>query len=432
MRNRRICLLMLAVMAAMCLLPAAGGESAAEDPVIVRVGKAEYPLSLARYSLASVEEMSAMGYAGAVTGDREETISSVIENLVHMGIIENKLMDEGKHTLTESETDQLNAYAQNLYQSVWENFKEQLTSQGYEAEDRAITEWMETDLGLTLDVVQEEALAQVWIERILALYCGDVAISTQEIRDYLEENYLRPDREAYANDIPRYEQEILLAGNESFYTPEGYRRIRQIRLDYPGTIVKQLNALAPDWEEQVAAMQEAREKIADAVIAGEDPEAPKQEYLAAEEKKQEIDAEIARIEAAGAEMLRETTDEIFRRLEAGEEFAALAMEYGDGQGAEETWFHPQSEQWESAFREAAAALQNPGDVSQPVAAAAGVWLIQYTGDVEGGEHPLSEEEEKALEAAAYRAKQLEALDPMIEEWRSQYEIETHPEMLEGL
>jgi parvulin-like peptidyl-prolyl isomerase len=129
-------------------------------------------------------------------------------------------------------------------------------------------------------------------------------------------------------------------------------------------------------------------------------------------------------------MIRETTDEISRRLQAGEEFTALAQEYGDGQGAEETWFHPLSEQWEPAFREAAANLQNPGDVSQPVATAAGVVMIQYTGDVEGGEQQLSAEEEQALEAAAYRARQMEALSPLIQEWSSLYEIETHPELLD--
>ena len=182
-------------MAALCLLPAAEGEGVAEDPVIVRVGKVEYPLSLAKYSLSSAEELAAMGFTGAnITGNREETIDSVIGNLVHMGIVENKLMEEGRHTLTESETEQVNAYARNLYQSVWEDFKTQLTTRGYEAEDRAITEWLETDMGFTLDVVRKEVLAQVWIDWILELFCRDVAISAQEVRDYLEENYIRPDR----------------------------------------------------------------------------------------------------------------------------------------------------------------------------------------------------------------------------------------------
>ena len=82
-------------MAALCLLPAAEGEGMAEDPVIVRVGKVEYPLSLAKYSLSSAEELAAMGFTGAnITGNREETIDSVIGNLVHMGIVENKLMEE--------------------------------------------------------------------------------------------------------------------------------------------------------------------------------------------------------------------------------------------------------------------------------------------------------------------------------------------------
>ena len=64
----------------------------AEDPVVVRVNKVEYPLSLAQYSLKSELEMSAFSAEAGKTADRETSIEAVIENLVRMGTIENKLM----------------------------------------------------------------------------------------------------------------------------------------------------------------------------------------------------------------------------------------------------------------------------------------------------------------------------------------------------
>ena len=87
-------------------------------------------------------------------------------------------------------------------------------------------------------------------------------------------------------------------------------------------------------------------------------------------------------------------------------------------------FHPQSENWAEAFRAAAAALEQPGDVSGPLLTTAGVHIIKYMSDEPGGAHVLTEEENAALENSALEATQLEKLESLMQAWRSDYEIVT--------
>lgn len=421
---------LLALMIGLCAAAAeTSGEE--EDPVFLRVGAYEYPLSLAKYSLASVQEMAGMGLIASedIAGDRDAMIDDVTARMIRIGVLENKLTEDGLHSLTEEENARISAYTRETYQNIWESFQEQLKESGYEADEREIMEWLRQDLGFTMDVVYAEAMAQVWIERSLDAYCGDVTISPAEVLDYLEKNYITPDREAYENNIPRYEEEILIGGNESFYTPEGYRIIRQIQLGFPEEIVRQTSEMMQDFETLSGEMTELREQMADAVIAGEDPSALREAYLEKQARNEALETKIKETRAKAPDLLSETLDKIGERLRNGEAFSDLEKEFSTAEEEGELYFHPASERWAPAFRDAAAALGKPGDVSAPVVTDRGVHLIQYVRDVEGGVHQLTEEEQTALETAAYRAKQMEALMPLIEEWSRKYETEIHPELL---
>ena len=167
---------LLRIMAALLTLMIGIGAAAAEkteeeDPVVVRVGVYEYPLSLAKYALSSAQELAGMGIllsggsAGDGSGDREKLIESVIDRIVRIGVLENKLTEDGLHSLTEEENAKVNSYTRETYQSIWEGFQQQLKANGYEADEQKIMEWLRKDLGFTMDVVYKEALAQVWIDR---------------------------------------------------------------------------------------------------------------------------------------------------------------------------------------------------------------------------------------------------------------------------
>lgn len=185
---------------------------------------------------------------------------------------------------------------------------------------------------------------------------------------YYPDAFVSPDRLRYENDIPLYESEILLAGNEAFYTPQGYRRIKHILLAYPQEITEAPDQIDSRVQQAQAVKDEAYDALARAAADGLNITPYKAAY-------DEADANVtALLEEYGAKnqeavpALAEKTREIAACLEHGESFEALMAEYSIDSTHQDVQdpgflFHPQSENWAEAFRAASAALEQPGDVS---------------------------------------------------------------------
>ena len=412
------------------LLPfGAAAENA--DPVVVRVGRGAYPLSLAKYSYQSnLDLMAYQGYTPTVA-EKEELKRQTIDHLIDLALIENKLIEAGKNDLTDAEETLVRSYAGNVYESLWQGFQQRVKNEGYDATEEQITSWL-TEQGYTLDVVYQEALVNVRYSRIYELYCADVTVTDEDVEAYLQETFVGPDREAYEFDIPRYEREILATGNESFFTPAGYRVIRQILLPYPQAVVDEINALQPAVEEGATALEDAYHAVADAAIAGKDVEAEREAYQAQSQAYADLLNQVVALEQSALPMLKETTDEIALRYAAGESFDSLVAEYGKEAGEAaggELLFHPESENWAEAFKQAVSALKKPGEITEPFVTDLGIHIVLYQSDLPDGVHELTEEERAALQSSALENKQRETLHPFLDEWKTQYEIETHPEML---
>ena len=422
---KRLCPLLL------CLLLPFAAFAEAADPVIVRVGKVEYPLSLARYSYQSNLDMMAYRGYTPTASEKQELIQQTVDHLVDLALIENKLIEKGKNDLSEAEESLVRSYAGNVYESLWQGFQQRVKNEGYDATEEQITSWL-TEQGYTLDVVYQEALVNVRYSRIYELYCADVTVTDEDVEAYLQETFVGPDREAYEFDIPRYEREILATGNESFFTPAGYRVIRQILLPYPQAVVDEINALQPAVEEGATALEDAYHAVADAAIAGKDVEAEREAYQAQSQAYADLLNQVVALEQSALPMLKETTDEIALRYAAGESFDSLVAEYGKEAGEAaggELLFHPESENWAEAFKQAVSALKKPGEITEPFVTDLGIHIVLYQSDLPDGVHELTEEERAALQSSALENKQRETLHPFLDEWKTQYEIETHPEML---
>ena len=412
------------------LLPfGAAAENA--DPVVVRVGRVAYPLSLAKYSYQSnLDLMAYQGYTPTVA-EKEELKRQTIDHLIDLALIENKLIEAGKNDLTDAEETLVRSYAGNVYESLWQGFQQRVKNEGYDATEEQITSWL-TEQGYTLDVVYQEVLVNVRYSRIYELYCADVTVTDEDVEAYLQETFVGPDREAYEFDIPRYEREILATGNESFFTPAGYRVIRQILLPYPQAVVDEINALQPAVEEGATALEDAYHAVADAAIAGKDVEAEREAYQAQSQAYADLLNQVVALEQSALPMLKETTDEIALRYAAGESFDSLVAEYGKEAGEAaggELLFHPESANWAEAFKQAVSALKKPGEITEPFVTDLGIHIVLYQSDLPDGVHELTEEERAALQSSALENKQRETLHPFLDEWKTQYEIETHPEML---
>lgn len=402
------------------------------DPVIVRVGQVEYPLSMAKYSYQSNLDMMAYQNYTPTAAEKLEIIQQTVDHMVDLALIENKLIEAGKNELTETEQTLLRSYAGNVYDSLWQGFQQRVKEAGYDATEEQITSWL-SEQGYTLDIVYQEALVNVRYSRIFELYCPDVTVSEEEVQAYLEDEFITPDREAYENDVPRYEREILTPGNEAFFTPAGYRVIRQILLPFPATVVKEINALQPDLEEGTAALEDAYNKAADAAIAGGDVETARREYQNQADAYAELLGKVVELEQSALPLLKETTEEIARRYNDGESFESLIEAFGQEAGeaaGSELLYHTDSEKWAETFKKHVDALQNPGEITEPFVTDLGVHIVCYVSDFPGGIHELTEEEKNTLQASALEAKQMKRLETFLQEWRKEFTIETYPELLQ--
>ncbi len=429
----------LAVILALCVALGCAALAEANDPVVVRVGDFTYTQSQIQGSLDSVLELSEMLRGDAPTDEEKAArLEATIDSFVGLGVIENKLTEAGKNDFSEAELEDLNKAARGKYEEFWQLLYQQMQQGGETVAEKDVTETLES-MGYTFEAIYDEYVLQTRQNRAIELYCDDIVLSQAQVDEYYEEQFVGPDRADYKDDLEKYEAEILANDNESFYTPEGYRYIRQIVLAYPDeaqSAVKreqvQMNRAA---QSLTMALQSLTVAATKADSWTDDLAEAKTDYDRA--AAQMADAQKAYMDAlrsATEPLVKDTVDEIMVEFNAGIDFGSLINKYstdrtdknlnGDGYP-----FHPDSPNWPQTFTDAARALEKPGDISEPVYTEQGVHILYYAGDVPAGEHVLTDDERKLLNAAALRYYQLEKLDGLLEGWRADYEIETHPELL---
>ena len=436
---RRYAQILTIFLLVLLLCGSALAEPAKEDPVVVRVGDFSYTQSQLQASLDNALEISEMLRGDAPSEEEKAArLETAIESYIDMGIIENKLTEAGKNDFSETELEDLNQAASSKYDEFWQLLYQQMQKANESVEEKEVTETMEA-MGYTFEAILNEYILQARQNRAIELFVGDFALSQDQVDAYYEEQFVAPDREDYKDDLERYESEILANDNESFYTPEGYRYIRQIVLQYPEEALSACKRLQIQMNRAAQSLAKALQKLTLTATKFDGTTEAISEAKAAYDStaEQMTDAQNQYMDAlrqATEPLLKDQIDEIMAQFDAGIDFGTLLSKYstdrtdknlnGDGYP-----FHPDSPNWPQPFTDAARALEKPGDVSEPVYTDQGVHILYYTGDVPAGEHVLTDDERKLLNAAALRYYQLEKLNGLVEGWRADYEIETHPELL---
>lgn len=134
-------------------------------------------------------------------------------------------------------------------------------------------------------------------------------------------------------------------------------------------------------------------------------------------------------------LIQARVDEIRTAFDAGIDFNSLIKKYSADTNAQNTEkggypVHPDSRSWPAEFLQAATALQKPGDISEPVLTDLGIHILYYASDIPAGEHELTAEERETLNASALVYYQNQELEKLMIDWREEYEIETHAELLD--
>ena len=222
------------------------------------------------------------------------------------------------------------------------------------------------------------------------------------------------------------------------WMPDGYRTVKHI-------LVKPSDETLSAYSSAVSALRTAQSSLDNLneeleTAAGDDGDGVR----TAEEIQTDIDtaeAEVASCEAAVEEAaqaclddVKDTTDEIYERLEAGDSFEDLIAEYGEDPGMQNEptmsrgyYVSSESTQWETNFRDAAVALNQVGDYTEePVVSGSGVHIIQYTGDVAGGEVALDQVRDALYEETLETRREnhvTETIDGWVEEANPTYDVD---------
>ena len=437
-KQTRAMALILAAIWLLALCPAGIAEGE-DDPVVVRVGNFTYPLSLVQSTLTSTLDLAGVITQTEITEeDREAGVQATIEKFINMGVIESKLAEAGRNDFTDEEIELMKSAAQSKYEELWQALYQRASQQDEEVSEEDITSWLEA-AGYTMEAIYDEYVVLERSNRAMDMYCQDVVINRQQADDYYEQQFVAPERERYANDISLFESEIVMSGSEPFYTPAGYRYIRQIALDYPDEATSAAKAMQARYTNAAQKMASAFQKLAVAATTAEgwdDLKDLRQAYdEASEQLMAERDAYVEKLRQEAQPLLQATFDAIFERYRAGIDFKTLIETYSQDKtdrnlSTDGYLFHPDSETWPDAFVEAALTLEKPGDISDPVYSETGVHILYYAGEAPEGAHVLTEEEQEQLDASALQYYKNERLQELIAGWKADYEIETHPEMLE--
>jgi len=431
---KRICLIVLFLSLLLTTCISALSESA-EDPVVVRVGDITFTQSEVQFGyVSSLDVLKA--FNGEVTDeDRQVLLDGTIQRAVDIGVAECKLKQLGKYDFTEEELSTLQYSAQQAFDQTWQELYKRAQEEDVETTEAEITHWLE-ESGFTVDAYFREAQITERQYRLVEMYCSDIVLKQSDVDDFYMENYVEPDREKYENDIDLYDSEIALTNGEAFFVPEGFRYIKQIVLPLPDGFEDQLKPYERRVKSRLQDAQTVYLELADAAAEAETMEdfaEQKAAYKAAREKMEEArQAYLAKLKEA-VPQVQDTVDTIRQATEAGIRFEdsikkySIDQQYVEGNGFQ---FHPNSKRWPEPFGEAIAAMEKPGDLSEPVASDDGVHIFCYMGDVPAGVHTLTDEERAALEQSALRAAQKKKLDELVQEWKADYEIETHPELID--
>ncbi len=355
-----------------------------------------------------------------------------IETLTQEAILEKKLTEGGYLDFSEEELAQAEEYANELYDSYVNGV---MASEDPEADledeaKRAEAEQLMLEMGgyPTREQLLEEQKASMASEKLYAEIVGGVTVSEDEVRAEYDSHVAAAQADYEAE--PSYFDMDVSDGVTIYYYPAGYRYVKHILLALSDETTAELEMV----DEQIVLKQQELSNTQSALATL--PADPAQDNESEALSRQELMAEHDRLEAELSDLLLQretvedtafaalqpTVDEIYTAIEAGEDFDQLIALYGEDPGMDSDPGRSKgylvgyaSTNWVEAFRDGAMALENVGDVSDPVRSEYGLHIIRYMADVPEG--PVAYDEVKdTLEAEVLEHKQSEAYQSVMTTW----------------
>lgn len=279
----------------------------------------------------------------------------------------------------------------------------------------------------SVESYQENLMA----ERLMDRLTEGKTISDEDVMNYFND-LVNEDREQYGDSIDMYEFYTNYYGQPSYYVPEGYRGITHILLKVDEELLNNWKDLSARLEEQKA---DADSEPTDAEATPTDlenaeTEAPAEPTATPAPTPEPVTQEMVdAAEKAILDSVQSTVDEINAKLAAGASFDDLIKEYGTDPGMQDDAtraqgypVHKDSIVYDSAFTNAAMALEKVGDIGKPFVSQFGVHILQYLRDIPAGAKELTDEMKAEFSATLLEEMRTSALTDAIEQWENESTI----------
>lgn len=298
----------------------------------------EYETISAYYDMLGMDEAE---YA-------EDLKYTVIDALVEEKLLALKAQEAGVYELNEEQLAQIEQrvkteYEENIEYYMAFRFDESKTDE--QVREETIDYLNEN--GYSYEQMLEEAKQNAWRDLLYEYVTKDMTIGEAELQEFYDSQVTTAEM-TYSADFSEYEMDSE-GGRAIVWHPEGVRRVEAIQLSF-------------DADQSV-------------------------EYLSLQAAAENGDAQSQTQLDALYQQLEQQAQAALERVQAGEDFLAVANDYG---GAEEISVSDRSTLRGEAFRDAAMSLAEIGDVSGVVRTDGGVCILRYTSDVTAGAVPLAE------------------------------------------
>ena len=306
------------------------------------------------------------------------------------------------------------------------------------------TEYNLYTMGYTQDAIYKMELSPANQELIEQTVRDEIAeLSDEELQTAYDEK-VASDETSYANAPGSFESAMTSESSVVCWMPEGYRTVKHILVKPEDDVLKAVTDARSAVTSAEKALEDLRGEL-DALNSGdaeasedsdaaEDAEAEptaaprtaeeiQADIDAAEENLKTLKADAEKAEEACLASVKDKTDEIYKKIEDGEDFAALIEAYGEDPGMQREpgmtrgyYVSSASTTWDANFTAGAMALEKVGDVSEkPVIGTSGVHIIRYESDVTPGAVPL-EDIRDALYEQTLDQKKSDHYDSELKSW----------------
>ena len=365
---------------------------------------------------------ASIGMTGSYSTDEAAITSQVIESYVNQLVSIQKAKELGLYEMTEEEKAEIETNGQENYNSfldsVASTYMPGSTLEGDELRAAAAKYAEENKIATadnrsTLDDFIASATDAKAIEKLQDYLVKDVAVSAEEVQadfdakvESAKADYeTNPDNYGYSR----------MNGSTVYYAPAGYRMVKHI--------------LVPIADEDSTAISDAQTALNDAqsALTNAAEDADKDALQAAVDAAQ---AAYDEAHNAGFANAKAKADEIYALATAEDaDFDALIAEYSTDSMPEEGYAIREGfAYFVEPFVTGAMALENVGDVSEPIESTYGYHIIQYVGDVEEGPVDI-ETVRDSIESALLTTKQNETTTAAMEQFVSEATVKTYADRM---